>query len=167
MYIDQSKLLLGFMEKDYHQIFLMSSYNGFKIQNDKDLCLQFCHDLSFQHPLSHRCNVANRSLFYLYFHGKCSDDFHCLITIVSYFTHETRDSTSTELNHPHFPRVTNVRIKFHTNCFFPKILPLKRLRPNNFFELISSNHRSILISSYHRSIIIYPLYFYNLNFNKY
>lgn len=160
MYIDQNKLLLGFMEKDYHQISLISPHNGFQIQNYIDLCLQFCQDSSFQHPhFPHRCNVANRPLFYRYFHGKCTDDFHYLITIVSYFIHKLRNSTSTEINHPHFPRVTNVRIKFHTNCIFLKFFHLRDSR--------LTTSLNILISSNHRSIIIYPLYLHNLNFKKY
>lgn len=39
---------------------------------------------------SYRRNVTSLLLFYLYSHGKCSDEPHSFVSLVSSFTHEIR-----------------------------------------------------------------------------
>ena len=70
-------------------------------------------------PLSHRRNVASLSLFYRYFHGKCSDELHSLVPPIREFTRSTRFSESAS-SHPYFLKLPRTRCAFHANSFFPR-----------------------------------------------
>lgn len=43
----------------------------------------------FDNPLSHRCKVANLSLFYRYFNVKYHDELHSIVPLVQTFTPKT------------------------------------------------------------------------------
>lgn len=70
---------------------------------------------SILQPLSFRCNVTYLSLLCHYFHDKCSDELFFFWGFIP----RTCFATSTELTHPCFPRVPNLRRKFHSDSFFP------------------------------------------------
>ena len=70
-------------------------------------------------PLSHRRNVASLSLFYRYFHGKCSDELHSLVPPIREFSRNTRFAKSTT-SHPYFLQLPFTRCVFHSNSFFPR-----------------------------------------------
>lgn len=69
------------------------------------------------------------SLLDRYFHGKGSDDLQSLVPPVQTFTARTRQTPSTELNHPHFLRISNVRRKFHSDNFFFQALLIYGTNP--------------------------------------
>ena len=70
-------------------------------------------------PLSLRSNVASLSLFYRYFHGKCSDELHSLVPPIREFSRNTRFAKSTT-SHPYFLQLPFTRCVFHSNNFFPR-----------------------------------------------
>lgn len=74
-------------------------------------------DLFFiRQPLLHRRSVAKRWLFHCYFYGKCSDK-SSILSCHSFRPLLLGHATLTELNHPYFLRVPNVRTKFYQESF--------------------------------------------------
>ena len=70
-------------------------------------------------PLSHRRDVASLSLFYRYFHGKCSEELHSLVPPIKEFTRSTRFAKSTT-SHPYYLDPPRSRCMYHSNSFFPR-----------------------------------------------
>ena len=66
--------------------------------------------------LSHRRKVASLSLFYKYFHGRCSDELSSLVPPVRQFQRVTRLSSN---SHP-FTVCVPVCKSFYNNSFFPR-----------------------------------------------
>ena len=68
-------------------------------------------------PLSHRRDVASLSLFYRYFHGRCSEELHSLVPALRSFPVRTRFAVTA---HPYHVDVPSSRTMFHANSFFPR-----------------------------------------------
>ena len=68
-------------------------------------------------PLSHRRDVASLSLFYHYFHGRCSEELHSLVPALRSFPVRTRFAVTA---HPYHVDVQSGRTMFHANSFFPR-----------------------------------------------
>lgn len=98
------------------------------------------------------------SLFYYYFHSKCSDELHLLVLLIQTFTSKTGHTTYTRTNHPHFLCIPVVKRKLHLDRFFPRITTLWNWLPGGCFLI-----DIILISLSLRSTIIFPTYPYNLH----
>lgn len=81
--------------------------------------------LSTLQPLSHRQYVVSISLFYHYFHGKCPDKLHSLVTSTLTLSAKFYHAAYIETNQPHFLRIPSVGSKFHSDSFFPKLLPCR------------------------------------------
>ena len=73
--------------------------------------------------LSHWRNVANLSLFYRYYFGKCAKELHDLVPKRQEFARNTRYDDSS-CKHPEFLRIPNIRRKFHEQSFFPRTASL-------------------------------------------
>ena len=69
-------------------------------------------------PLSHRRNDAIISLFYRYFHGKCSHELHSLVPSLRVFQRQTRYSNDC-VKHPYFFQIPKSYHKFHETSLFP------------------------------------------------
>jgi hypothetical protein len=76
---------------------------------EKGSCLQ---------SLSHRRSVASLSLFYRYFHGKCSAGLVDLVPPIRAFRRETRFSS---LSHPYTVIVPKCRTECYAKSFFPRV----------------------------------------------
>ena len=74
-------------------------------------------------PLSLRRNVASLSLFYRYFHGKCSGELHDSVPCERSFSRRTRFALASE-THPHFLNIPFIRTKFHASSFMPRVSEL-------------------------------------------
>ena len=109
------------------------------------------HDLySTLQPLSHRRNVASISLFYRYFHGKCSQELHSLVPPNRQFQRQTRFSNDCS-KHPHYLHVPKSLHKFHETSFFPRTTKLwNSLTP----EVFPHNYD---ISSFKRNVNMFLL----------
>ena len=83
-------------------------------------------------PLSHRRNVASLSLFYRYFHGKCSDELKDLVPARVVNHHITRSSVASA-DHPYLLRVPGCRRNFHARTFFPHTTTLWNSLPPDCF----------------------------------
>ena len=83
-------------------------------------------------PLSHRRNVASLSLFYRYFHGRCSDELHLAIPSERSFQVRTRFAVSCK-SHPSYLTVPRTRCKFHADSFIPRVTELWNELPQECF----------------------------------
>ena len=88
-------------------------------------------------PLPHRRNVASLSLFYRYFHGKCSDELHSLVPPIRSFPVRTRFAVSV---HPFFVDIPKIRTKFHMDSFFPRTSSLWNSLPSECFPASYNLH---------------------------
>lgn len=61
------------------------------------------------------------------FHGKCSDDLHCLIPAIQTFIARAHHTTSKVPNHPYFSSIPHIRRKFHTSSFFSRTNASRKL----------------------------------------
>ena len=82
--------------------------------------------------LGHRRNVACLSLFYRYFHGKCSTELHDLVPPQWKFNRNTRLAISCA-NHPHFLRLPLAKTKFHSKSFFLRTAEMWNTLPAECF----------------------------------
>ena len=83
-------------------------------------------------PLSLRRNVASLSLFYRYYHGKCSDELHSSVPCERSFSVRTRFALASK-SHPHFLTVPRTRCNFHADSFIPRASKLWNELPRECF----------------------------------
>ena len=83
-------------------------------------------------PLSHRRDVASISLFYRYFHGKCSTELHSLVPPLRVFRRQTRYSNDCA-KHPFFLQIPKSHHKFHETSFIPRTTKLWNSLPPEAF----------------------------------
>ena len=82
--------------------------------------------------LSHRRNVASLSLFYRYFHGRCSGELHESVPRGRTFSRRTRFALECE-THPHYLNIPYIRTKFHAESFMPRVSKLWNKLPSTCF----------------------------------
>ena len=83
--------------------------------------------------LSHRSSVATLSLFYRYFHGKCSDGFSNLVPPVWVFGRKTQFAISA---HPCTIADLRCRMKGSADSFIPRAVSLWNSLPVTCFPLL-------------------------------
>ena len=94
--------------------------------------------------LGHRRNVACLSLFYRYFHGECSTEWHDLVPPQWTLNRNTWLAISSA-NHSHFLRLPLAKTKFHSKSFFLRTaemwntLPAECFPPFYNLDLFKSN----------------------------
>lgn len=81
-------------------------------------------------PLCHRRNVASLSLFYKYYHGRCSDEISSLVPPPKIAKRNTRLSTR---SHPFTVSVPLCKKAFYSNSFFPRTSVLWNSLPSYCF----------------------------------
>ena len=80
--------------------------------------------------LSHRRNVASLSLFYRYFHGRCSNELHELVPPPKTFFRVTRHSSQA---HPYCVKVPCCKKGIYYSSFFPRTATLWNSLPSYCF----------------------------------
>lgn len=83
------------------------------------------------HPAT---NLSGFSLFYPYFHRKCSDEMHSLIAPVLTFTATAHHATHIVRNHPHTLRISLITCMFHSSSFFLQTNALCNQLSKNVFS---------------------------------
>ena len=116
-------------------------------------------------PLSHRRNAATISLFYRYFHGKCSTELHSLVSPLRVFRRQTRYSNDCA-KHPFFPKSLNHTTNFTELALFPAQLNFgtpyyQRL---SLMNITSINLKAMQVTFFLPSLNFYYLFFIIFNF---
>lgn len=83
-------------------------------------------------PLSHQRDVASLSLFYKYYHAKCSTELQGLVPSSWLPARSTRFS---KRSHPYTVAVPRSKTKFYSNSFFPRTAKLWNSLSNDCFPL--------------------------------
>lgn len=94
-------------------------------------------------------NYENLSLFYFYFHGKCSHVLISVVPCVQIFRAKIRHAMYTATNNLHFLRISSIK---------------KLLTADRFFREGASPMATILTSSCIESIVISSVHFQNMHF---
>ena len=81
-------------------------------------------------PLSHRCLVADLSIFYRYFNGHCSQEIRDIIPVPLRRVRTTRSSTH---SHPFQVSLPNPRTLSHKSSFIPRTCNLWNVLPSSCF----------------------------------
>jgi len=81
-------------------------------------------------PLSHRRKVASLSLFYRYFHGRCSKELADLVPATRVFPRDTRLAVN---SHPYTVMVPTTHTETYARTFFPSTAKLWNSLPASCF----------------------------------
>ena len=98
-------------------------------------CLVGINLFSTLQPLSHRRNIASLSLFYRYYHGKCSRELHEMVPNHKKFNRNTRYSSRVQEDRPHFLDVGGIYPRYHMDSFFPRTTSLWNSLPAECFPV--------------------------------
>ena len=105
-------------------------------------------------PLSHRRNVASLSLFYRYFHGRCSDELHQMVPPLKKFGRRTRLANT---SHQYVLDIPKAKSNFHSQSFFPRTAGIWNRLPQSCFP--DTYDLGLFKSRVHKFFLHYSLTF--------